>query len=78
MQMNWVSYLINKLDKDCREAWDQGYEFSFSWLLILISLVIWKMLEGPIVEGSPHHNRSTAEEEGFLGATFGQKEGPCQ
>jgi hypothetical protein len=46
MQMNWVSYLINELDKDCREAQDQGYEFHFSWLLILIAFVTWEMPEG--------------------------------
>jgi hypothetical protein len=46
MQMNWVSYLINELEKDCREAQDQGYEFHFSWLLVLITFVAWKMPEG--------------------------------
>jgi hypothetical protein len=46
MQMNWVSYLINELEKDCREAQDQGYEFHFSWLLILIAFVTWEMPEG--------------------------------
>jgi hypothetical protein len=46
MQMNWVSYLINELEKDCREAHDQGYEFHFSWLLILIAFVSWEMPEG--------------------------------
>jgi hypothetical protein len=30
MQMNWVSYLVNELEKYCREAQDQGYEFHFS------------------------------------------------
>jgi hypothetical protein len=70
MQMNWVSYLVNKLEKNCREAQDQGYEFNFSWLLMLISLVTWKMSKGLVVEGSPHHNKSIAEEEGFPGETF--------
>jgi hypothetical protein len=46
MQMNWASYLINELEKECREAQDQGYEFHFSWLLVLISFVTWQMLEG--------------------------------
>ena len=27
MQMNWVNYLVNQLEKDCREAHDLGYEF---------------------------------------------------
>jgi hypothetical protein len=55
MQMNWASYLINELEKDCREAQDQGYEFHFSWLLVLIAFVAWKMPEGatfPEVEPS--------------------------
>jgi hypothetical protein len=55
MQMNWVSYLVNELEKDCREAQDQGYEFHFSWLLILIAFVTWEMSEGvtfPEVEPS--------------------------
>jgi hypothetical protein len=46
MQMNWLSYLINELEKDCHEAQDQGYEFHFSWFLILIAFVTWKILEG--------------------------------
>jgi hypothetical protein len=55
MQMNWASYLISELEKDYREAQDQGYKFHFSWLLLLISFVAWKMLEGetfPEVEPS--------------------------
>jgi hypothetical protein len=55
MQMNWVSYLVNELEKDCREVQDQGYEFHFSWLLILIAFVTWEMPEGvtfPEVEPS--------------------------
>jgi hypothetical protein len=53
LQMNWVSYLINQLEKHCREAQDQGYEFHFSWLLILIAFISWAMLEGetfPVIE----------------------------
>ena len=46
MQMNWVSYLFNEMEKDCREVKDQGYEFHFSWLLVLIAFVSWKMPEG--------------------------------
>jgi hypothetical protein len=46
LQMNWASYLINELELDCCEAQDQGYEFHFSWLLILIAFTIWEMLEG--------------------------------
>jgi hypothetical protein len=46
VQMNWASYLVNELEKDCREAQDQGYEFHFSWLLILIAFFTWDMPEG--------------------------------
>jgi hypothetical protein len=30
LQMNWVKYIVNQLELDCREAQDQGYEFHFS------------------------------------------------
>jgi hypothetical protein len=30
---------------DCREAQDQGYEFHFSWLLILITFIAWDIPE---------------------------------
>jgi hypothetical protein len=43
MQMKWVSYLTNELEKDYREAQDQSYEFHFSWLLILIEFFTWEM-----------------------------------
>jgi hypothetical protein len=46
LQMNWVKYLVNQLELDCREAQDQGYEFHFSWLLILITFIVWEMPEG--------------------------------
>jgi hypothetical protein len=46
MQMNWASYLVNELEKYFREAQDQGYEFHFSWFLVLIAFVSWKMSEG--------------------------------
>jgi hypothetical protein len=44
--MNWVKYLVNQLDIDCRESQDQGHEFHFSWLLIPIDFVAWELLEG--------------------------------
>jgi hypothetical protein len=44
--MNWAKYLVNQLELDCKEARDQGYEFHFSWLLILIAFIAWKMQEG--------------------------------
>jgi hypothetical protein len=45
MKMNWASYLINKLEKEYRKVQDQGYELNFSWLLLLITFVSWKMPE---------------------------------
>jgi hypothetical protein len=44
--MNWVKYLVNQLEIDCREAQDQGHEFHFSWLLILIAFIAWELPEG--------------------------------
>jgi hypothetical protein len=38
-------YLINELEKDYRETQDFRYEFHFSWLIILIAFVTWKMPE---------------------------------
>jgi hypothetical protein len=55
MKMNWVSYLINRLEQDFCEAQHQGYELHFSWLLILISFIAWEMMEGvtfPKIESS--------------------------
>jgi len=46
LQMNWEKYLINQLELDCRQAQDQGYEFHFSWLLILIAFIAWELPEG--------------------------------
>jgi hypothetical protein len=44
--MNWVKYLVNQIKLDFCEAQDQGYEFHFSWLLILIVFTTWEMPEG--------------------------------
>jgi hypothetical protein len=44
--MNWAKYLVNQLELDYREAQDQGYEFHFSWLLILIAFIAWELPEG--------------------------------
>jgi hypothetical protein len=46
LQMNWEKYLVNELEQVCREYQDQGYEFYFSWLLILIVFIAWDMVEG--------------------------------
>jgi hypothetical protein len=43
--MNWVKYLVNQLEIDCREAQYQGHEFHFSWLLILITFFAWELPE---------------------------------
>ena len=37
LQMNWKKYLVNQLELYYRKAQDQGYDFHFSWLLILIT-----------------------------------------
>jgi hypothetical protein len=44
--MNWEKYLVNQLEIDSKEVKDQGYEFHFSWILILIAYTIWEMSEG--------------------------------
>jgi hypothetical protein len=46
MKMNWASYLVNQLEKIFHEAQDQGYDFHFSWLLILVAFITWEMSEG--------------------------------
>jgi hypothetical protein len=46
LHMNWVKYPVNQLELNYREAQDQGYEFHFNWLLILIDFIAWEMLEG--------------------------------
>jgi hypothetical protein len=46
LQINWAKYLVNQLELDCREAQNQGYEFHFSRLLILIAFTTWEMPEG--------------------------------
>jgi hypothetical protein len=46
LKMNWAGSLINQLEKYYCEAQDQGYEFHFSWLLILIAFIAWDILEG--------------------------------
>jgi hypothetical protein len=45
VQMNWSKYLEDQLELDCREAQDQGYEFHFSWHLILIAFIAWEIPE---------------------------------
>jgi hypothetical protein len=45
-QMNWEKYLVNQLKIGCREVQDQGHEFHFSWLLILIAFLAWELPKG--------------------------------
>jgi hypothetical protein len=47
-QMNSSKYLADQLELDFREAQDQGYEFHFSLLLILITFIAWDMLKDVI------------------------------
>jgi hypothetical protein len=44
--MNWMKYLVNQQKLHCCKAQDQGYEFHFSWILILIVFISWDMSEG--------------------------------
>jgi hypothetical protein len=46
LHMNWMKYLVKQLELECREAQDQGYEFHFSWILILITFIAWEIPEG--------------------------------
>jgi hypothetical protein len=46
LHMNWVKYLVNQPELDCRKAHDQGYELHFSWLLIVIAFVALEIPEG--------------------------------
>ena len=41
VQMNWSLFLLNQLTKNAVVAQDREQPFSYSWLLILISLVAW-------------------------------------
>jgi hypothetical protein len=43
LQMNWAQYLVNHLELDYREVKDQGYEFHFSWFLMLITFIVWEL-----------------------------------
>lgn len=45
VQYHWTQYLCKKFFWDCREAQDEGKAFHYAWLLLLITLVTWRMLE---------------------------------
>jgi hypothetical protein len=46
LQINWAKYLVNQIELDFHEAQDQGYEFHFRSILILIMFTTWEMLKG--------------------------------
>jgi hypothetical protein len=56
-----VKHLVNQLELDYREAQDQGYEFHFSWLLILIAFIAWEMPEGATFSDIKSFNPLTAK-----------------
>jgi hypothetical protein len=40
--LNWAPYLLNMFLDNCKDMQDLGIKFHYSWLLILIALIIWK------------------------------------
>jgi hypothetical protein len=40
--INWAPYLLNFFLDDCKDVQDLGTKFHYSWLMILIDLIIWK------------------------------------
>jgi hypothetical protein len=42
MMFNWAQYLLNQFLLDCRDAQDNGTEFHYSWLMILVALAGWQ------------------------------------
>jgi hypothetical protein len=41
VMFSWASYLLNQFFIDCRDAQDNGTDFHYSWLIILIYLEGW-------------------------------------
>ena len=41
VQLNWSQYLLNELLEDVKKVQAKGSAFHYSWLLILISFVVW-------------------------------------
>jgi hypothetical protein len=39
---SWAPYLLNQFLVDCRDAQDNGNEFHYSWIIILIDLAGWQ------------------------------------
>ena len=51
---NWAAYLAKEFLEDARDAQEKGRPFHYSWLLILIALVGWKLpTEAQFVELNP-------------------------
>lgn len=53
LQFNWACYQCSEFLTNCREAQDESKSFHYSWLLLLIMLVTWDLLEDnqfPLVE----------------------------
>lgn len=44
-QYNWPTFLQNEFVEDCREDQEKGTVFHYSWVLILIALEAWRLLE---------------------------------
>jgi hypothetical protein len=42
VMFSWAPYLLNQFLVDCRDAQDNGTEFHYSWLIILIALAGWQ------------------------------------
>jgi hypothetical protein len=42
VMFSWALYLLNQFFVDCRDAQDNGTEFHYSWIIILIDLEGWK------------------------------------
>ena len=45
VQINWSQFLLNELLQDASLAQEEGTSFHYSWLLILISFIVWSKLE---------------------------------
>jgi len=42
---NWVQYLYKEFLANCREVQEESKAFHYSWLLLLIVLVAWRLAE---------------------------------
>jgi len=53
VHFHWATYLCQGFSIDCRDAQKGWKTFHYSWLIILIELIVWKELEDsqfPFVE----------------------------